>query len=252
MGSPSRPSNSHLIRLVRDMRTLTPPTDEIPPLPLPRIRGPKLEPFRGTATADLEFIRYIGSEEDVDSKVWKVKVDGEYYALKIVSQRTHRTPSSHPAPQALSRSTDPTLRLNCQFPFQYWVGLQKTSGSWIIAPEYDEEGRPPLTPQDYIDYLDPFHNECRVYGRLKQEKQEEIAVRAHGYVLLTPEQERHVTEPAAQITQIPRRRASWTVRPCGTDGNGIDTSASGLSSKILWTREHRTSKSRRYPSYMRT
>lgn len=84
--------------------------------------------------------------------------------------------------------------MNCQFPFQYWVGLQKTSGSWIIAPEYDEEGRPPLTPQDYIDYLDPFHNECRVYGRLKQEKQEAIAVRAHGYVLLTPEQERHVTE----------------------------------------------------------
>lgn len=33
-----------------------------------------------------------------------------------------------------------------------------------------------------------------MYGRLKQENHEDIAVRAHGYVLLTPEQERHVTE----------------------------------------------------------
>lgn len=58
-----------------------------PPLPLPRIKGPKLEPFRGTANAELEFVRYIGSEDDVDSKVWKVKVDDKYYALKIVSER---------------------------------------------------------------------------------------------------------------------------------------------------------------------
>ncbi|KAG8165983.1 hypothetical protein KVR01_004535 [Diaporthe batatas] len=133
------------------------------PFPLPRIKGPKLEPFRGTADVELEFIRYIGNEDDLDSKVWKVKVDDKYYALKV-------------------------------FPFQYWVGLKKTSGRWIIAPEYDDEGRPPLTPQDYLDYLDPFHNECRVYGRLKQENHEDIAVRAHGYVLLTPEQEKFVTE----------------------------------------------------------
>lgn len=56
-----------------------------PPLPLPRIGGPKLDPFLGTATADLEFIHFVGGEDDVDSKVWKVSIDGEYYALKIVS-----------------------------------------------------------------------------------------------------------------------------------------------------------------------
>lgn len=55
------------------------------PLPLPRIGGPKLDPFRGTATADLKFIRFVGGEDDVDSKVWKVSIDGKYYALKIVS-----------------------------------------------------------------------------------------------------------------------------------------------------------------------
>lgn len=66
----------------------------------------------------------------------------------------------------------------------------ETSGQYIIS----REGDPPLTAQEYVDYLDPFNNECRVYGRLKQEKCEDIAVRAHGYILLTPEQERHVTE----------------------------------------------------------
>lgn len=55
------------------------------PLPLPRISGPKLDPFRGTATADIEFIRFVGGEDDVDSKVWKVSIDGKYYALKMVS-----------------------------------------------------------------------------------------------------------------------------------------------------------------------
>lgn len=54
--------------------------------------------------------------------------------------------------------------------------------------------RPELTPQQYIDYLDPFNCECRVYGRLKQENSEHVAVRAHGYILLTREQERDVTE----------------------------------------------------------
>lgn len=54
-------------------------------LPLPRCPGPKLEPFRGTASVDIEFIEFIGSGNDMDSKVWKVRVDGKIYALKIVS-----------------------------------------------------------------------------------------------------------------------------------------------------------------------
>lgn len=53
--------------------------------PLPRIPGPKLEPFRGTATADIEFIAFIGNEQDMDSKVCKVRIDGKVYALKVVS-----------------------------------------------------------------------------------------------------------------------------------------------------------------------
>ena len=53
--------------------------------PLPRCPGPKLEPFRGTASADIEFMEFIGNKEDMDSKVWQVRIDGTVYALKIVS-----------------------------------------------------------------------------------------------------------------------------------------------------------------------
>lgn len=70
----------------------------------------------------------------------------------------------------------------------------KTSGRYIISREDDPPETLPLTPEQYVDYLDPFNNECRVYGRLKQEKCDDLAVRAHGYILLTPAQEQHVTE----------------------------------------------------------
>lgn len=70
-----------------------------------------------------------------------------------------------------------------------------TEGAGITWAEWDPPlHRPALTPQQYIDYLDPFNCECRAYGRLKQENSEELAVRAHGYLLLTREQEREVTE----------------------------------------------------------
>lgn len=59
---------------------------------------------------------------------------------------------------------------------------------------FDPLQRPEPTPQDYIDYLDPFNCECRAYGRLKEECREDLAVRAHGYVLLTKDQEEYITE----------------------------------------------------------
>lgn len=51
-----------------------------------------------------------------------------------------------------------------------------------------------LTPHDYRDYYEPFNCECRVYGRLRQEGREDVAARAHGYILLSPDQERFITE----------------------------------------------------------
>lgn len=62
------------------------PTPCPSPLPLPRVEGPKLEPYGGTAAADIDFIHYIGTGDDADSEVWKVSIDGQFYALKIVSE----------------------------------------------------------------------------------------------------------------------------------------------------------------------
>jgi hypothetical protein len=38
----------------------------------------------GTATADIEFIGLIGNDEDMDSKVWKVRIVGKVLALEVV------------------------------------------------------------------------------------------------------------------------------------------------------------------------
>lgn len=70
---------------IRSWRTMSSPTPSTPPLPLPRVDGPKLEPYGGTAAADIDFIRYIGTGDDADSEVWKVSINGQLYALKIVS-----------------------------------------------------------------------------------------------------------------------------------------------------------------------
>ncbi|KAJ0106766.1 hypothetical protein J7T55_001290 [Diaporthe amygdali] len=123
------------------------------PLPLAQIAGPQLAPFRGTATADIEFEHFLGSDKDLDSKVWRVCIDGETYALKI----------------------------------------------------------------EYIDYLDPFHCECRAYGRLKQEDRQDLAIRAHGYILLTQAQEQHVTEALGE------EYVDWEEHPEPLDCSGVFT-----------------------------
>lgn len=56
------------------------------PLALPRVQGPKLEPFQGTTSADIQFLEFLGSAEDLDSKVWKARMNGHIYALKVVSR----------------------------------------------------------------------------------------------------------------------------------------------------------------------
>lgn len=48
--------------------------------------GPKFEPFKGTASATIEFLQFLGSHQDVDSKARNVRIGDDIYALKIVSQ----------------------------------------------------------------------------------------------------------------------------------------------------------------------
>ncbi|KAL2192230.1 kinetochore Sim4 complex subunit FTA2-domain-containing protein [Corynascus similis CBS 632.67] len=121
------------------------------PVPLPRVPGPKLAPFTPNAHADIEFVEFLGRENDVDSLVWKVKIN--------------RT-----GPFALKA-----------FYFHHWDFLRENQGGDLA--------RPLANRQLYVDYFDPFNCECRAYGRLKEEKREDLAVRALGYLLLTPQQE---------------------------------------------------------------
>jgi hypothetical protein len=60
-----------------------------PPAPLPCVPGPKLAPFTSNAQADIEFVEFIGRENDADSLVWKVKINGAGpFALKVVRDDT--------------------------------------------------------------------------------------------------------------------------------------------------------------------
>ncbi|KAG8167376.1 hypothetical protein KVR01_003065 [Diaporthe batatas] len=70
---------------------------------------------------------------------------------------------------------------------------------YALKMEYCSETAPFLTrglkkEESYVDYYDPFNCECRVYGRLRDEERQDLAVRAYGYLLLTPEQEKFVAE----------------------------------------------------------
>ncbi len=57
-----------------------------PPVPLPRVPGPRLAPFTPSAQADIEFIEFLGRQNDKDSLVWKVTINGAGpFALKVVS-----------------------------------------------------------------------------------------------------------------------------------------------------------------------
>lgn len=77
------------------------------------------------------------------------------------------------------------LTAQLQFVFNTVRTLATGPGKYVEDPLF--------TNQAYIEYFDPFNCECRAYGRLQQERREDLAIRAHGYLLLTPAQERTVT-----------------------------------------------------------
>lgn len=72
-----------------------------------------------------------------------------------------------------------------QFVFNTVRALETGSGGYLEDSLVKNEA--------YVGYFDPFDCECRAYGRLQQERREDLAVRANGYLFLTPGQERAVT-----------------------------------------------------------
>jgi hypothetical protein len=121
----------------------------------------------------------LGDEKDKDAQVWKVEIDGKRYALKMVSA------SWTPEEPVWRYRTDSRRK----FEFRGSEYLRFRATRYLT--------RPLAESRFYYDYFDPFNCECRVYGRLKAEDCEELAVKAHGYLLLSSEQEAEVTKRMA-------------------------------------------------------
>ncbi|KAK4033642.1 kinetochore Sim4 complex subunit FTA2-domain-containing protein [Parachaetomium inaequale] len=89
----------------------------------------------------------------------------------------------------LGRENDKDAQVWKMFEFRAWEYLHFRATRYLTGPLAELHF--------YYDYFDPFNCECRVYGRPKAEGCEELAVKAYGYLLLSPEQEAEVTKRMA-------------------------------------------------------
>ncbi|KAI0423495.1 hypothetical protein F5Y09DRAFT_348856 [Xylaria sp. FL1042] len=117
---------------------------------LPQCEGPKLGPFESGPEFNIAFVKKLGDEEH--SNVWKVIINGAFYALKM-------------------------------FPDCGDVSLLTTPEELPLLYKHS------LTDSDILNSSDPFINECRAYGRLKEIGKEDVAAKCYGYLLLEPESE---------------------------------------------------------------
>jgi len=159
-----------------------------PRQPLPHVPGPKPSPFTPTAHAEIEFIEELGDpDNDKDGRVWKVLIDEDGpYALKMVCDSwTRWSGVLHVPSPTLPYAADADSMSTFQFHLIHSEFLSYTLAGGL--------NRSLASSQYYVDFFDPFNCECRAYGRLQEEKREDVAVRAHGYLLLTPAQEAEIT-----------------------------------------------------------
>ncbi|KAK4161798.1 kinetochore Sim4 complex subunit FTA2-domain-containing protein [Cladorrhinum sp. PSN259] len=143
--------------------------------PLPRVPGPKLGPFTPAASADIKFLEVLGDDDSKDSHVWKAQIkvenDWKIFALKMFKPDTMEYPD-------------------------------------ISVEQFDCD----LTEQDFTEgYLSAFGCECRAYGRLQEHNREDLAHRAHGYLLISYQQQLDLL--AAYSAQV-----GYTLPPDHLDG----------------------------------
>ncbi|CAH0004893.1 unnamed protein product [Clonostachys byssicola] len=134
-------------------------------IPLPqRVNGPKLKPFDFQGPQQIEFLDHLG--QGLHSEVIKVRILGQIYALKLFS-----------------------------FSHEYdWMGP-------ALSGRYNKENR--MEAIVFYEYLDPFNNECRAFGRLHESGHSELAVECYGYVLLDEDHERTLRD------RFPDRKLDW-------------------------------------------
>lgn len=106
-------------------------------------QGPKLGKFKNGQHGTVQFVKGLGS--GAHSHVWKVKIDGHTYALKMF-RHIRAEEENAVSPARLER---------------FGIDLQLLN-----------------------DQLTPFNCEARAYGRLKETGNEDIAWGCHGYISL--------------------------------------------------------------------
>ncbi|KAH9998178.1 kinetochore Sim4 complex subunit FTA2-domain-containing protein [Xylariaceae sp. FL0662B] len=111
--------------------------------------------------------------DGVDSTVWKVSIDGSIYALKI-------------------------------FGFGH-----------VLKPPLDEflEKQNRYTSDDIRAYDDPFHCECRVYGRLKETGNEHLSIACYGYIILNSDHEKELLDKNGMTRAIYRWHEEFDNQP---------------------------------------
>lgn len=131
---------------------------------LPPIPGPKIGQFLTKGSGQITFLELLGF--GTDAEVYKVKIDGHNYSLKVVCYLEG----------PLRRTVDRTNSARAQFDFD--------SGYRRFPCFNLPHGEPEWTESDALYNFHPFFSECRAYGRLKEVGKERLSVRCHGYLLL--------------------------------------------------------------------
>lgn len=73
--------------------------------------------------------------------------------------------------------------------------------SQLISPDVLERGL--INAEDVINQNDPFHCECRAYGRLNETDHKDIAVQCYGYILLDQSEEANLERLGFTVKRRP-------------------------------------------------
>ncbi len=145
---------------------------------LPRVDGPKLGRFNGGNYKRIEYLELLGRSSDQGQYtigdhgyVFKVRIDGELYALKVASLRIPIT--------------------------RYKLTVVSFDSMTYRKPltMLDPAGRSCVSQIDVEGQCDPFYAECRAYGRIASKpRKRPIAIACYGFIGIPAEQESFFAE----------------------------------------------------------
>ncbi|KAK4159408.1 kinetochore Sim4 complex subunit FTA2-domain-containing protein [Cladorrhinum sp. PSN259] len=150
---------------------------------LPDVPGPKLPPFTPTAFAQIKFIGFLGNEDDVDSYVWKVKIKvGGSDDDDDDEDDDDKDENDDDDDDDDGDGGDENWKVYALKMFH----CSPLGNHYYMAKDFACD----LTEEQFIEgYGTAFGAECRAYGRLKEKGREDLAAKAHGYLLVTADQQ---------------------------------------------------------------